>query len=109
VKATTRDRVYAVLHQLESEQARRHAPHEADDWLDGVKTGSQAEKRLLILRLHWILDPHSEAVDLKDAGPLVARLNERHVKGYDDGYDGEDRLHGPEYPDGPSNAGGMPT
>ena len=70
------DRVYALLHQMESEQAKTQPRSEADDWLDGVRTGQQTEKQLLIVRLHWVLDPDSKAVDLDDAGPLVARLNE---------------------------------
>lgn len=69
------DRVYALLHELEGEQHRRHETHEANDWLDGVRTGTQAAKRQLIARLHWVLDPTSEAVDLEGAGPLTARLN----------------------------------
>jgi len=96
---------------MESEQAKRTTrPHEGDDWLDGVRTGQQAEKRLLIERLHWILDPTSEAVDLQHAGPLVARLNERLTEGddgYKDGYkDGGSPKPGPEYPGGPT--GGPP-
>ena len=82
-ETTVLDRVYAVLHQLESEQERRQAEHEASDWFDGVETGCQAEKRLLIERLHWILDPTSIAVDMTLAGPLVTRLNERHTEGFD--------------------------
>jgi hypothetical protein len=69
------DRVYTLLHELEGEQHRRTEEHEASDWLDGVRTGTQAAKRQLILRLHWVLDPDSEAVDLEGAGPLTARLN----------------------------------
>lgn len=68
------DRVYAVLHELEGEQHRRTNEHEPDDFLDGVETGTQAAKRQLITRLHWVLDPTSEAVDLEGAGQLVARL-----------------------------------
>lgn len=75
---TLLDRVYAVLHQMESEQLRRKGKDEGDDWLDGVSTGRQAEKRELIERLHWILDTSTHVVDLTLAGPLVTRLNERH-------------------------------
>lgn len=70
--------MYALLHQMESEQARTRARTEGDEWLDGVRTGQQAEKRLLLVRLHWVLDPTSEAVDFNLAGPLVTRLNQRH-------------------------------
>lgn len=76
--------MYSLLHQLESEQKRTAARTEDDDWLDGVRTGQQAEKRLLIDRLHWLIDPHSKAVDLRVSGPLVARLNEQYKDSYSD-------------------------
>lgn len=106
---TVLDRVYAVLHQMESEQQHR-TKEEGDDWLDGVLTGQLDAKRELIARLHWILDPTTEVHDIGDAGPLVARLNERHDpaggKGradYRDGYDdGGKPKPGPEYPGGSS-------
>lgn len=79
------DRVYAVLHQMEGEQHRQHNEHEPDDFLDGVASGTQAANRQLIERLHWVLDPTSEAVDHGRAGPLIARLNERTVACDDDG------------------------
>lgn len=58
------DRVYALLHQLEEEQDRRQHEHEPDDFLDGVASGTQAAKRQLILRLHWVLDPSAPVVDV---------------------------------------------
>lgn len=89
-KARLIDRVYALLHQLESEQHRRHNQHEPDDFLDGVASGTQAVKRQMIERLHWVLDPTSEAVDLGRAGPLIARLNQREVACDDGPADGDD-------------------
>lgn len=99
---------------MEREQERHKPKSEGDDWLDGVSTGRQVEKRELIGRLHWILDPSTQVDDLKDSGPLVARLNERQDpaggKGradYRDGYDdGGSPKRGPEYPGGPT--GGPP-
>lgn len=68
------DRVYALVHQLESELERRR-DHEADDFIAGVKAGQQAEKRTLLERLHWVLDPETWTEDLRDADELVRRLN----------------------------------
>ena len=79
-QATVLDRVYAVLHMLESECEKRDEAAHDGEWLEGVHSGQQAEKRLLIKRLHWVLDPLSKAV-LMIAPPLVKRLNERNVKG----------------------------
>lgn len=73
--------MYALLHQMESEQRRRVPKSEADDWLDGVKTGEQAEKARLIVRLHWLIDPNSKAVDMENSGLLTARLNQRLISG----------------------------
>lgn len=113
---TILDRVYAVLHQMEKEQQKRRHREEGDDWLDGVRTGQGAARRELVARLHWILDPDTIAADMTDAGPLVARLNERLIdgrpgpgdEGYKDGYaDGGSPKPGPEYPGGPT--GGPPS
>ena len=68
------DRVYLVLHQIESELSQ-HQVVDSDDFLEGVRAGSMAGKRDALQRLHWIIDPDSEVVDIQQAGPLVKRLN----------------------------------
>ncbi len=107
---TILDRVYAVLHQMEKELELPRDRAEGDDWLDGVRTGQGAAKREMIARLHWILDPSTLVMDIRGAGPLVTRLNERHDPAggrgradYKDGYnDGGSPKPGPEYPGGPT-------
>ena len=69
------DRVYASLHQIESELSKT-SEVESDDFLEGVRSGILAEKREALQRLHWIIDPTTEEVDMEMAGPLVRRLNE---------------------------------
>ena len=60
------DRVYALLHALEEEQHRRSYTHEPDEWLDGVRTGTQAAKRQQIQRLRWVLDPATDSLLMPD-------------------------------------------
>ena len=67
--------MYATLHQIESELSKT-SKVESDDFLEGVRSGVLAEKRDALQRLHWIIDPTTEEVDMDMAGPLVRRLNQ---------------------------------
>jgi hypothetical protein len=64
---------------VESELNNDLSSTRSDDFLEGVRAGVRAEKRSALERLHWIIDPDTEAVDIERAGPLIARLNEREV------------------------------
>ncbi len=68
--------MYSVLHQIESELNNDLSRTGDDDFLEGVRSGIRAEKRSVLERLHWIVDPDTEVIDLRRAGTLIRRLNE---------------------------------